>query len=316
VIHYRSFRNDDPPALLDLWNDAFIGRGAVRLGNSAPLDSYVFAKPYFDPAGLILALDDDMHVGFAHAGFGANATEAAVSTAVGVTCAVAVRTPYRRRGIGSELLRRCETYLTERGAITLTAGQHAPLNPFYFGLYGGSELPGFLASDLGAEPFLTRKGYQAAENILVFQRRLERLPSAVDGRFTALRKRYEPETVPRKGAATFWQECVAGPIDFLEFRLSEKVTGQMVARAYVWEMEGFRWRWNEPAVGIVHLQVREDVRRQGLGKLLFTQMLRQVQEQYFTLAEVQVAETNVPAVQLLLGLGFNQVDVGHTYRKP
>ena len=36
------------------------------------LEQLVFSKPYFDPAGLIIALVDNVPVGFVHAGFGAN----------------------------------------------------------------------------------------------------------------------------------------------------------------------------------------------------------------------------------------------------
>src|ERR1700730_4195185 len=109
VIHYRSFRNDDPPALVQIWNEAFTGRGAVKLAHSSPLEFHVFAKPYFDPNGLILALDDRVPVGFGHAGFGPNETQSALGTATGVVCMLGVRPSHRRRGIGSELLRRCES---------------------------------------------------------------------------------------------------------------------------------------------------------------------------------------------------------------
>src|SRR4051812_14861760 len=163
VIHYRSFRNDDPPALVQIWNEAFTGRGAVKLAHSSPLEFHVYAKPYFDPAGLILAVDEGVPVGFAHAGFGPTPTQSAVGTEAGVICAIAVRPSHRRRGIGTELLRRTEAYLQVRGARAMQAGQRWPLNPFYLGLYGGSDLPGFLASDTDAEPFLTRQGYRVSE---------------------------------------------------------------------------------------------------------------------------------------------------------
>ena len=58
MIHYRSFRNDDPPALVQIWNEAFTGRGAVKLAHSSPLEFHVFAKPYFDPEGLTVARAD------------------------------------------------------------------------------------------------------------------------------------------------------------------------------------------------------------------------------------------------------------------
>jgi ribosomal protein S18 acetylase RimI-like enzyme len=80
-------------------------------------------------------------------------------------------------------------------------------------------------------------------------------------------------------------------------------------------MDLFSWRWNQPAVGIAELEVVPELRRQGLAKFLLTQMLRYLQEQYFGLAEIQMAEHNHPLINLCTGLGFQQVDTGHLYKK-
>jgi len=315
VVHYRTFRNYDPPGLLVIWNESFTERGSVRLRHSAPLETYVFSKPYFDPAGLIVALEDDALVGFAHAGFGPDGNLARLSPSAGVTCALGVRPAYRRRGIGTELLRRSEVYLAERGAQNFFAGPMAPYNPFYFGLYGGSEMAGFLATDVAADPFFTRHGYQVHDNCLVLQRLMTVPINVVDGRFPGLRKQYEVRIVPRTGPGTWWQECTLGPVDLVEFHLQDKTTGQTVARTAVWEMDLFSWRWNQPAVGIVEVEVKEEWRRQGMAKFLLAQMLRYLQEQYFGITEVQTMQHNQAALSLYHSLGFMQVDVGHIYKK-
>src|ERR671923_2100899 len=70
VVQYRNYRNDDPPGLVEIWNETFLGRGCVQLRHGAALERFIFAKPYFEPAGLMVALDGPVRVGFAHAGFG------------------------------------------------------------------------------------------------------------------------------------------------------------------------------------------------------------------------------------------------------
>jgi ribosomal protein S18 acetylase RimI-like enzyme len=315
VIQYRHFRNDDPPGLAAVWNEALGGRGEVRLRHSSPLENYVFSKPYFDPAGLIVAVEDKVQIGFAHAGFGPNEARTALSKSNGVTCVIAVRPSYRRRGIGSELLERCESYLTTSGAKGLYAGPMPPFHPFYFGLYGGSDLPGFLMSDQGAEPFLKQRGYQVHGTTLVLHRALAEPVNVPDGRFPALRRRFEMRMAPKSGSGSWWQECVRGPVEMVEFLLVDKTTGDVVARATVWEMDGFSWRWNQPTVGILSVEVREDLRRQGLAKFLFAQLLRYLQEQFFALVEVQVNEANQAALTFCQGLGFQQVDSGRLYLK-
>jgi ribosomal protein S18 acetylase RimI-like enzyme len=81
-------------------------------------------------------------------------------------------------------------------------------------------------------------------------------------------------------------------------------------------MEGYGWRWNSPSAGIMDIQVRGDLRRQGLGKYLIAQLLRYLQEQYFGIAEVQVAEESDTAIGMFRTLGFDQVDTGYMYQKP
>lgn len=315
MVEYRSFRNDDPPRLAALWNEVFTGRGAVRLRSAAPLERYLFSKPHFDRNGLILALDDKKLVGFAHAGFSSNETETGLAYADGVLCAVGIHPNYRRRGIGTELVHRCEAFLASKGTRNFFAGPMRPLDPFYLGLYGGSELPGFLASDPAAEAFFTRLGYQPFDTCLVFQRLLHEPINIVDGRFADLRRRYEVCVEPWKGAASFWQESVRGPLEFIGFHVEEKSTEVVLARAAVWEMDGFTWRWNQPAVGIVGVEVVEAHRRRGLAKFLLTQILRHLQDQYFGVAEIQTMAGNAAARALYQSLGFQQVDQGHIYRK-
>jgi ribosomal protein S18 acetylase RimI-like enzyme len=315
VVYYRHFRNDDPPGLAEVWNEAFTGRGEVRLRHSSPLENYVFSKSYFDPAGLIVAVEDKLHVGFAHAGFGPNDQQTALCKSNGVVCAIGVRPSHRRRGIGSELLRRCESYLTSKGSKTIYAGPMAPFNPFYFGLYGGSDLPGFFSSDADAEPFLRRHGYQIQASTLVFHRALGEELSIADGRFPALRRQFEVRIVPKSGTSTWWQECVQGPVEAVEFLLQDKSSADVVARTLVWEMDGFSWRWNQPSVGILSIEVRDDLRQEGLAEFLLAQLLRYLQEQFFGLVEVQARADNRAAITLYQEIGFQQVDTGHRYRK-
>jgi ribosomal protein S18 acetylase RimI-like enzyme len=192
----------------------------------------------------------------------------------------------------------------------------APYNPFGFGLYGGSQSAGFLESDPTLRPFLEKRGYKVAATSLIFQRHLDRPFNVIDGRFPVLRRRYEVRSLPRRGTDGWYQEGVRGPLlEPQEFRLEDRTTGEAAGHASVWEMDPFSDRWNEHAVGIVAVDVAEGHRRQGLARLLLGQVLRFYHDQYFTLAEAQVSPDNAPALGLVRGLGFHQVDAGHLFRK-
>ncbi len=314
MIQYRTFRNGDPPGLVEVWNQAFTGRGAVRMEGCTWSEYFLFSKPYFDPQSLLIACADQQIIGFAWTGFGPDETESALDPRSGVVCLLGVAPSHRGQGVGSELFRRAETYLRQRGSGELFAGPMYPLNPYTFGVYGGSYSPGFLDSDPLAGPFLEHRGYAVESTCLVFQRSLRRQLDLADGRFAAHRLRYEIHASPFRGT-TWWQECILGPVELHEYRLQDKLTGRTAARALMWEMETYNQRWNQHAIGITDLVVPAEMRRQGLGKFLLAQILRYLQDQFFSIVEMQVRADNTAALNLLRGIGFEQVDAGHIYRK-
>jgi ribosomal protein S18 acetylase RimI-like enzyme len=322
VVHYRKFRNTDPPGIVSIWNEVFVGHGGIWLPNASPLERCVFSKPYFDPAGLIVAEEDGAFTGFVHAGFGADGgspsdtghAPAQAPRSEGVICLLAVRPRCRRRRIGSDLLRHGEDYLHQRGASRIYAGPHRPRDPFYLGLYGGSNLPGFLASQAEAEPFLSHHGYGIAQEVIVYRRRVREPLRLFDARVAGYRQQYELRVAGRKIFAGRWEECVFGAVEPLEFSLVDKASNEQAVRALVWYMEGFGDA-NHRMVGIVNLEVRENKRRQVLGKFFLSQLFRALEEEYFEGVEIQVERTNTAASNFCLSAGFAQVDVGRVYTK-
>jgi GNAT superfamily N-acetyltransferase len=135
VIRYRTFCNFDPPHYCAVWNDCIAGHRAPSV-RSTLLDFFTLSKPYFDPAGVIFAEADGQPVGLAHAGFAPLPDGTGLDHGTGVLCVLGVVPDRRRQGVGSELLRRAEDYMRQRGATHFHAGPLAPLNPFTFGLYG------------------------------------------------------------------------------------------------------------------------------------------------------------------------------------
>jgi ribosomal protein S18 acetylase RimI-like enzyme len=314
VIHYRTFLNPDPPLLAALWNASVIGRRAVPIQAATLLEYFTFAKPYFDPRGLIFALADGKPVGVIHAGFTANAAGTALDSAVGVICVLGVVPTHRRQGIGSELLRRAEEYLRGRGAGEILFGAMAPQNPYLFGLYGGCNSPGVLASEAMAGPFLERRGYQVARSCGIFQKAMDRLFVPNDPRFHAHVQRFDIVVAPFTRAG-WWRECVLGPIEAFEYRLQEKNKPQNIARAILWDMGTFSPLWGESTVGMIELEVAPSFRRQGLARYLLTQILRHLRQHPIKQFETQADLTNEPFLGLLRGLGFAQVETGHCYRR-
>jgi len=315
VIHYRPFRNTDLPALAEIWRSRSLERGLAQPMSAALFEHLVLSKPYFDRHGLIVALDDDRPIGFVHGAFGPSEDEQTVSHEFGVVCMLLVHPDYRNLGIGSELLKRSEAYLRERGAKVLYAGGIRPLNPFYLGLYGGSELPGVLDSDADAQRRYESSGYERIDRCVIMHRDLSTFRPTVDRKQLQLRRTMRMEIVTDPCSRTWWEACTTGGFDRTTFRVLPRDGDDVLATVTFWNMEARSISWGVYTVGLVDLEVAETHRRQGLATFLLGESFRQLREHQISLVEVQTMERNKAAIALYESLGFNIVDRGVVYRK-
>ena len=315
MIEYRHYRNNDSPELLNLWNESGLARGGATEITLNLLDLLLFSQPYFDHQGLILACEDNRLVGMVHAGFGCNEQRSDLCQDDGVICQLLVHPERRRQGIGSELLKRAQAYLFQRGATTIHAGPGPGRDPFYCGLYGGSEAAGFLATDPGASEFLTARGFDAADRYAIFQRPLELDQGVpVDFRSVQWKRRVRIEISPQHNDGDWWWNTRIGRLDYVRFQLFQQDGGELVASLTLIGLDQFLPKWNSRAIGLTDIHVVEQHRRQGLGRLLITETLRRLKQETINLVEAHAEESDEALAGLLACCGFQRVDAGTQYR--
>jgi ribosomal protein S18 acetylase RimI-like enzyme len=313
--NYRTFRNTDPPVITALWRSRVGQRGLTEPVSPDLFEQFVFAKLYFDYGGLIVAREDDRPVGFAHAGFGPGEQEDRISTELGVTCMVLVRPDCAEAEVAGGLLEHCERYLGGRGAKVLYGGGIRPLNPFYQGLYGGSELPGVLDSDLVARETFSSHGYREIDRTLVMHRRLSDFQAVIDRRQMQIRRQMIVEVTADPRLKTWWEACTLGDFDLTRFELVPRGGGAAVARATFRNMEPTGTYGTERATGLIDLGVDKSLRRRGLAIFLLSEAFRQFIGQGILLVEAQVMQNNAAAVGVYRKLGFQQMGYGSVFRK-
>lgn len=320
MIQYRTFRNPDPPRILELWLECPLGRSGARPHSTDVFEVFNYAQLFFDPAGMVLACDGPQVVGLAHAGFCCTDDESRLDQSRGVICIVIVHPAYQRRGVGRELVQRCERYLAERGAHEIYAGPSPRRDPFYFGLYGGTRPSGFLESDPLAAEFFTSVGYTAFERHGVYQRNLAIARDPINLRVAAIRRQTELAIVDKPFRPTWWWYTHFGRwdsagIDLLRFRLVRKADGEPVAGVTVIGLDQYIPVWQRRAIGLVDLFVVESLRGQGYGQTLLIEVLRRLRQELIDLAEVHAPEANSLASRVVQSAGFERIDTGIVYRK-
>ncbi|HTN77153.1 MAG TPA: GNAT family N-acetyltransferase [Pirellulaceae bacterium] len=310
MIRYRPFRNTDPPHIAEIWRSQPPLRGLMQPMSVAVFDRLVLSKTYFDRHGLIVAVDDERPVGFVHAGFGPTADEQNLSPERGVTCMLMVAPHAQQAQTARELLTQSEDYLVRRGAKVLYGGCIEPVNPFYLGLYGGSEMPGVLASHGTLLNLFTSSGYREVERTVIMHRQTAGFRPVVDRQQMLVRKKYRVDATPDPQVASWWEACTIGMTERLRFELIPKEGGLPVAAATFWDIEPLASSWGVRAMGLMRMATAPAARRQGLATFLLGEAVRQLQSQGIMQIELQCMQHNAGAQKLYTKHGFSETDQG------
>jgi len=315
VTEFRAFHNTDPPQLLRLWHSAGLGRGAAECLSIDAFEVLIFSQPYFDPNGLIVAVENNEVVGFILAGFGPNSEGSALDYSQGVICAVIVHPNVRRRGIGRELVQRAEEYLKSKGATEITAGPSGLRSPFLSGLYGGTRPSGFLESDAIAAPFFESIGYQPTGSTRIYQRDLLGQKSPIKFHLVNIRRKMQLTIFDDFQAPNWWWLTRLGRLETLHFELVPKSGEAAVASATVVGLDLYIPKWEERVIGLTDVFVKEEDRGKGYGQSLLLEIARRLQDELITKLELHIEESNVVAWNVAEAVGYIQVDTGIVYQR-
>ena len=312
---FRKFRNTDPPELVRLWNASFLGRGVAVPITCEIFDTAALAHTYFDPLGLIVAEKEGKLLGFVHVGFAVNAEHTDLDYTQAVICAIVVDPEARKLRIGHGLLKEAAKYARSKGATDLFAGPSPERDPFYTGIYGGSRPSGFLESHTSLHPFLESYGFNEFERHGVFQKNLQTSRDPVNFRLMSIRRKMEIELTDQPQEIDWWWMVRMGRYDYLRFELREKTGTETVAAISVLGLDFYIPAWNERAVGLLDVFVKEDQRRKGYGQALLVEIGRRLKNEMVTLTEVHVPLNCEAVIKLVEGAGFTQIDTGIVYHQ-
>ena len=315
MIRFRPFRNSDPPRLLEVWRQQSPVRGLMQPISNILLEMFVLSKPYFDRHGLIVAVDDDRVVGFAHAGFGPNGDRSRLSHDIGVLCVLIAANHPQRPEILVGLIDQMEEYLRATGAQQMRIGGSFPVSPFYMGLSGGSDLLGVQATDEEMDQLYRSRGYNVLQRTVVYERALSHFRSPVDRRLVQHRRKFRIVARVNPTDSVWWDTCVFGPTDRIHFLLQSKEDDATCGEVTFWDMGPVSTRPGAGGMGMINLQVYPEFRERGLGTFLVGEALKQLQASGISRVETQAAIHSEPAIRILQRLDFTELRQGILYDK-
>lgn len=310
MITYRPFLNTDLPGIINVWKQQRPQRAIAQTMFANQMERCVLAKPFFDPAGLILALDGDTVLGFIHCGFGPTEDKSDLDYQRGIICLLLTVDGNSQREICNELIIRGESYLAQRGSKVVLTGTDFPYSPFYLGLYGGSNVPGILQENEAVVSVLEAQGYRHKMRILVMQRSLHDFRAVLDRKQAAVRRSFRIEQDQDPLSQSWWEACTLGNTNRSVFHLIDRSSNTSQGNISYWDMEPLARNWGVRAMGLFDLRIDASARHSGLGTFLIGESLRHMQQQAINLVEVQVADDNLAALNLFEKMGFEANNTG------
>ena len=319
MTRLRPYLNGDSPALADLWNRGLPDKGVVRPLNPHEFDALVIGTLPFEREGLIVALREGRIVAFIHAGFGP--VDPAGSThrldyGMGTIAMLVTEPGLDDAELELQLISAAERHLRSRGASVFYAGGQYPLNPFYWGLYGGGECSGILGVHQSFHRAVRRCGYEPAAESLILEADLSG-PEPRDPQWTILRRQVRLDTDDEALPKGWWHALAVGLFHPTVFKLVDRSGDRTIATATTWEIAGgFGVGDGRPRIGLIDLEVAADQRRKGYGRLLVAEIFRHARRQDLEVVNVHTSVENTAARALYESLGFVVSDTTTLYRLP
>jgi ribosomal protein S18 acetylase RimI-like enzyme len=319
VYRFRPFCNTDPPSLADIWQSQPTHRRLLQPVTPQLLEYGIFSKIQFDRHGLIVATRDNRPIGFVHAGFGPNELGTAIDQSLGTTYMLMlhgnITSTSDRLSLADELLGQSERYLREKGAKVLYAGGIHPLDSFYLGLYGGSEIPGVLHTDSTMIEACTRGDYREISRVAIMQCDLSRYHPPFSRGVRQIKRSVQLIETHDLPSSNWWDACTWSGLQRDCFELVDKAFSKVVARTSFWDVQPLSASWGMVAAGMFDLFVDPEWRRRGCASHLIAEAFRLLKRRGVTTVEAQLMHSNEAARAFYRKLGFTEVDYGLVFRK-
>lgn len=319
-LNFRPFRNSDPPALTRLWNARDLAPGVACTARVHELDAHAWGCVHFEARGLTVAEIEGRVVGFVHAGFGPDYPVPAprpfeLSNEIGAITQLVVQPDHEQTNLAAGLIHHAECYLRARGARVIYAGALFPVNPFYWGVSGGSEGSGVTSGEHAFLRALAELGYEPASTTILLEANLE-APERRDPRAAVIRRQTRVDFVDDASPTDWWQGVALGDFQIMQTQLISKSTETVIALADTWDMGWFNRKDGRARVGLIKVEVAPAERRKGHGRFLVAEIFRRLRQNQIQVVCAQTGSTNLPALGLYASLGFEPIDQSTLFRLP
>ncbi len=256
----QTYRDEHAPAIAELFNEQTRDFEHIIAMTADRFRQRVAAKPYFEPAGFMLAFDGRRLTGFVHA-CAAPHTETPEGSGPAWPRIVMLLFDSSRPQVGVELTRRATDWLRQRSDHTPTALHPLKGYPFYRGHWLGGE-PQLPFTMPHVQMALATGGYQLTHQdvfmVAPLIERPRRLEPTIDVQFV------DAPTKPKNSVhPASWEGFAPSTVDAL-------IDGKWVGECGYVVLPEAAAKLGRPSMNIWNLAVEASVRRRGIAAALIS----------------------------------------------
>jgi len=324
MLTVRSFRNEDPPRLLGLWQktqqrrDGFAPLLSPSLNQ---LQTQILGLPMLDNRSIMLALEGDTPVGYIHTILAPADDGYSFDHNTGQICFLCVDPQYHDVfGAATALIHAAENYLFGLGAQKIYGGSPSPSAPFYAGFYSGAEALGILLSDKPIIDAFHAANYHVHQQTVWFHLDLRNYVPVVTVETVSYYSELAIEISEVPKAKTWWEGCIQTNGIWFDALAYQIHTNRPIARlrtriSYpdtenILEMYGGTW-----IASLMELRVHPDFTNAGTNRHLLDEVVRYlVAQNQVVQIESHTAEGS-PLFTLLRKQSWQERDSGSVFVK-
>lgn len=337
-LFIRTFRNTDVDSICNVWNTHFADSGFESRLSPLRLELCCLAKPYFDPAALLIAEADGQVVGFVHLASLPNATFDDVADGTMAISALCVTPHPNETEVATGLLERCGRIAVENSMRELRFKPMLPNCAFYLGFGPADSMIGATSGEHRACSWIQQAGFQPLRPTNQWELELSKFHPPADRLQIQIRRSAHVDRQVDEPMLPWWQACVLGHTEPTAFQLTDRVQRRVLNECLFWTVApelqsvpaSVAWLWPptiEPTPGSEAAKPGSEAATPASEAatpaasanhrlvFLLAESLREFQTENIDLVRTVSLANDGTASQLLKRLGFKPIQSGVVFSK-
>ena len=311
----RSFLNTDTPFLAKLWRDhhsAFLSNSECSI---SVWDQCILSKPFFRIEELVLAIQDNVPVGFIHFGFASNEDGSGESVRAAILHKLCVAQSPDENAIARSLIEYAMASLIQKGAKECTALGSTEKNAFYLGVAEGDNLMGVVAKDIRVQRWLSEEGFIPIRPTECWELDLSSFRPPMDRTQISIRRTCTVGRLLDEDTREWWLSSVLGHCEQIRFNLVLRTPPKVESEILFWFPDPTISGVDSSVVRLWLPNVPETEEARERFVYLMAESLRQLQQERRRAVRTFASADQQRSITLLQRLGFRSAEHGLVFAK-